>query len=93
MPRISYLNPEKKASGASKLNREIAEKRRLMYDRYGGLMSPVDVAREIGYCARSEAGDQFCNEHGIPAVKLGPRKRGYETDLVAKTIVQLRGMC
>ena len=32
----------------SVLNRAIAEKRRLMYERYGGIMSPTDVAKEHG---------------------------------------------
>lgn len=31
--------------------------------------------------------------HGVPAIQMGPRKRGYETDLVARAIVQSRGMC
>lgn len=33
----------------SALGKEIAEKRRLLYERHGGIMSPVDVAREMGY--------------------------------------------
>ena len=69
----------------SALGKEIAEKRRLLYERHGGIMSPVDVAREMGYCSRAQ-------EHDVPAVRLGARKRGYETDLVAKAIVQSRGM-
>lgn len=31
-------------------------------------------------------------KHDISAIWLGPKKRGYETDLVAKAIVQGRGM-
>ena len=75
-------------SAQSALGREVAEKRRLMYERHGGVMSPTDVAREAGYFARAVNGE----EHGIPAIRMGPRKRGYETDLVAKAIVQSRGM-
>ena len=74
------------------LNRAIAEKRRLMYERYGGIMSPTEVAKELGYHPKPSAGDRWAEEHEIPAVRLGPRKRGYETDLVAKAIVQGRGM-
>jgi len=55
-------------------------------------MSPTDVAREAGYFARAVNGDRWAEEHGIPAIRMGPRKRGYETDLVAKAIVQSRGM-
>ena len=76
----------------SVLNRAIAEKRRLMYERYGGIMSPTDVAKELGYSPKPSVGDRWAEEHEIPAVRLGPRKRGYETDLIAKAIVQGRGM-
>lgn len=76
----------------SALGKEIAEKRRLLYERHGGIMSPVDVAREMGYCSRASIGDRWAQEHDVPAVRMGPRKRGYETDLVAKAIVQSRGM-
>lgn len=75
----------------SALGKAIAEKRRLLYERHGGIMSPVDVAREIGYCPRPSIGDRWAQEHDVPAVRMGPRKRGYETDLVAKAIVQSRG--
>lgn len=74
------------------LSREIAEKRRLLYQRHGGIMSPTDLAREVGYCARPVMGAKWAAEHDIPAVRMGPHKRGYETDLVAKAIVQGRGM-
>lgn len=83
---------EKKKS-ASALGVEIAAKRKLMYERHGGIMSPVDVAREAGYAPRSVNGDRWAREHDIPPIRMGPRKRGYETDLVAKSIVMARGMC
>ena len=67
-------------SAQSALGREVAEKRRLMYERHGGVMSPTDVAREAGYFARAVNGDRWAEEHGIPAIRMGPRKRGYETD-------------
>lgn len=76
----------------SALGRAIAEKRRLMYERHGGIMSPTDVAREAGYYPKPSQGDKWAAEHDIPAIRMGPRKRGYETDLVAKAIVQGRGM-
>ena len=68
----------------SAISRAIAEKRRIM--------SSTDVAREVGYCPRASSGDRWAAEHDIPAIRMGPRKRGYETDLVAKAIVQGRGM-
>ena len=64
----------------SALGKETAEK------------SPVDVAREMGYYPKPSSGDRWAQEHDVPAVRLGARKRGYETDLVAKAIVQSRGM-
>ena len=76
----------------SALGKEIAEKRRLLYERHGGIMSPVDVAREMGDYPKPSSGDRWAQEHDVPAVRLGARKRGYETDLVAKAIVQSRGM-
>ena len=33
----------------SAISRAIAEKRRLMFERHGGIMSSTDVAREVGY--------------------------------------------
>ena len=54
------------------LSREIAEKRRLLYQRHGGIMSPTDLAREVGYCARPVMGDKWAAEHDIPAVRMGP---------------------
>lgn len=74
------------------LSKEIAEKRRLLFARHGGIMSPTDVAREVGYYPKPRNGDRWAQEHDIPAVSMGARKRGYETDLVAKAIVQGRGM-
>ena len=54
--------------------------------------SCIILAREMGYCSRASIGDRWAQEHDVPAVRMGPRKRGYETDLVAKAIVQSRGM-
>ncbi len=73
-------------------NQEISEKRRLLYERHGGIMSPTDVARETGYCPRPVNGDRWAAAHDVPAIRMGQRKRGYETDLVAKAIVLSRGM-
>lgn len=61
----------------SAISRAIAEKRRLMFERHGGIMSSTDVAREVGYCPRASSGDRWAAEHDIPAIRMGPRKRGY----------------
>ena len=75
----------------SQLYKDIAEKRRQLYDRHGGIMSPVDLSKELGY-KKYENAERWAREHNVPAIQLGPRKRGYESDLVAKAIVQSRGM-
>ena len=51
----------------SAISRAIAEKRRLMFERHGGIMSSTDVAREVGYCPRASSGDRWAAEHDIPA--------------------------
>lgn len=87
-------NPMKKVyHEETPLAREIGEKRRLLHQRHGGIMSPTDVARKAGYYPKPANGDRWAEEHEIPAIRMGPRKRGYETDLVARAIVQSRGMC
>ena len=60
--------------------------------RHELLCSFEDVAREAGYYPKPANGDRWAEEHEIPAIRMGPRKRGYETDLVARAIVQSRGM-
>ena len=58
----------------SAISRAIAEKRRLMFERHGGIMSSTDVAREVGYCPRASSGDRWAAEHpaGIFAVGNAP---------------------
>ena len=52
----------------------------------------LEEKREAGYYPKPANGDRWAEAHSIPAIRMGPRKRGYETDLVAKAIVQSRGM-
>ena len=78
----------------SPLNMAIAEKRRLMRAAYGkACITPTELAAEVGYAPYARYGDAWAERNGIPPVRLGPRKRVYEIDLVAKAIVQARGMC
>lgn len=58
--------------GATPLSREIAEKRRLLYQRHGGIMSPTDLAREVGYCARPVMGGQVGGGARHPRRAHGP---------------------
>ena len=76
----------------SALGKEIAEKRRLLYERHGGIMSPGDVARGMGYYPKASRGDRWAQEHDVPARRPGARKRGHEKRLVAKESVTSRGL-
>ena len=83
-----------KEKRSSALSGEIAEKRRVMREAYGkACITPTELAAEVGYAPYARYGDAWAERNGVPAVKLGPRKRVYEIDLVAKAIVQARGMC
>lgn len=77
---------------ASALGKAIATKRREIYDRHGGVLSPTDLSRELGFGDPRDA-ERWAREHDVPALQMGPRKRGYEADLVARSIVMARGMC
>lgn len=78
----------------SALSAEIAEKRQLMRAAYGkACITPTELAAEVGYSPYARYGDAWAQRNGVPPVQLGPRKRVYEIDLVAKAIVQARGMC
>lgn len=73
------------------IGKEIAEKKRQLYERHGGILSPTDLSREIGYANPRDA-ERWAAEHGVPALRMGPRKRGYEVDTLAQAIVMIRGM-
>lgn len=70
--------------------KEIAEKRKILREEYGGMMTLTDLTKEFGYGSKT-ATIEAIRELDIPATKIGRMKR-YETDLVAKRLVELRGM-
>ena len=70
---------------------EIREKREIMRDRYGGMMTIENLMTELGYKSR-KAAVKTVRELDIPATKVGKMKK-YDTDVVAKRLVELRGMC
>lgn len=80
-----YTNP-------SALGKAIAQKKREIYGRHGGVLSPTDLSRELGFGDRRDA-ERWAREHDVPPIQMGPRKRGYEADLLARAMVQARGMC
>lgn len=70
---------------------EIRKKRKILRELYGGYMTLEDLTRELGFSSRKIA---FANAEimGIPRTQIGKSKK-YETDIVAKRLVELRGMC
>ncbi len=68
----------------------IAEKRRILRDEYGGMMTLVQLTHELGYSSPKSA-RSWVREHALEGVMTGKSVR-YETDEVAKAIVNARGM-
>lgn len=68
----------------------IREKRQILRDIYGGMMSIADLTKELGYKSPKSARAWLATV-GVEAVKVGGGIR-YETDQVAKAIVDGRGM-
>lgn len=73
----------------SLLGKQIAEKRRALRDIYGGMMSPTDLDRELGFKTRGH-GESWAASVGIEYVPVSAARRGYETDRVAEEIVKRR---
>lgn len=71
------------------LQAAIREKRAIMREIYGGMMSLCDLGRELGM--KPENARIWAAEHGIGNL-IGKRIK-FETDQVAKIIVEGRGMC
>ncbi len=71
--------------------REINEKRKLMFERWGvALLSLQQVKDELG-CKDTRTAKKFLDEFDVPSIAVG-RNRKYEIDLLAKTLVRIRGM-
>ncbi len=72
----------------SSLYNEIREKRQILRGEYGGMMTLTDVARELS--SGRDTARAWVRQHGL-GVRVGNRTR-YETDEIAKALVQGRGM-
>lgn len=68
----------------------VREKRKILRDIYGGMMTLKDVTKELGYGSTHSTYDWIAAA-GVDAVRVG-RSKKYETDMVAKAIVNGRGM-
>lgn len=75
---------------ASTLSREIAEKRALLRAEYGGLMTTSDLTKELGYSSRAST-IRAAQELDLPSTLIAGRRR-YDTDVVARRLVERRGM-
>lgn len=67
---------------------QLAAKQKLLYSRYGGMMTLSAVSRELGYKNRAVA-QEWVLRHRIPEVQIGAVTR-YESDVVARAIVDSR---
>lgn len=72
----------------SALHTEIREKRNILREIYGGMMSMADLGRELGM--NPDDARNWATDLGI-CVQIGKRIKA-DTDMVAKTLVQKRGM-
>lgn len=77
-------------SGKSKYYKDVREKRSILREAYGGMMTVTDLAKELGYSDRKSA-RRAIEEMGLQATRIGRLKR-YDTDLVARALVDGRGM-
>lgn len=75
----------------SQLYKQIAEKRNILRSIYGGLMTLEQVKQELGYKSNA-ATKRAIEELDVPGVKIGRSVR-YDTDVLAKRIVERRYMC
>lgn len=70
-------------------SREIEKKIKLLRADYGGMMNIEQLRQELGLCRNSVYA--WVREHDLEGVKVG-RVIKYETDQVARVIVDGRGM-
>ena len=70
-------------------SQEIKEKIKVLRADYGGMMNIEQLRQELGLCRNSVYA--WVREHALEGVKVG-RVIKYETDQVARVIVDGRGM-
>lgn len=94
MPKVRPLGKPLSERGRdltakSLLGKQIAQKKRELREIYGGVMSPADLDRELGFRSRG-GGVAWAQMVGVEAIMVSPKRKGYETDLVAEKIVRSR---
>lgn len=73
----------------AKIAIQIAEKRKALRQIYGGMMSPTDLDRELGFKHRG-GGTRWAAMMGIEPIMRSEKRKAYETDRVAEAIVRGR---
>lgn len=76
-------------SERSLLGKQISEKKQALRKLYGGVMSPRDLDRELGFKSKG-GGATWAKMVGVAPIMVSPKRRGYETDRVAEEIVKGR---
>lgn len=74
----------------TQLQAERREKREILRSIYGGMMTLTDLAHELGYSGQNAA-RRWVEENNVPATMIRSRKR-YDTDVIARILVDRRGM-
>lgn len=69
---------------------EIEKKTKLLREDYGGMMTAKQLMRELGFGSYHTVQD-WIRESGLDGVRVG-RSVKFETDQVARVIVNARGM-
>lgn len=69
---------------------EVKKKTDLLRSDYGGMMSVKDLMHELGFGSHHTV-NNWIRDNGVEGVKVG-RSVKYETDQVARVIVNARGM-
>lgn len=73
------------------LHAQIDEKRRILRREYGGMMTVTQLQKEIGYRDAAHA-KQWAESVGLDRIQIGRMKK-YDTDQLARILVNARGMC
>lgn len=71
--------------------REVKRKTEILRADYGGMMSVKDIMRELGFWSRHTV-INWLRDNSVDGVKVDRKSVKYETDLIARRIVEQRGM-
>lgn len=91
MPRVAISAPQRKPPARSgAYYNAVREKREILRGIYGGMMTLADLTKELGYTSPKSA-LKWVESVEIEGTKIGRSVR-YDTDMVARRLVDGRGM-